>query len=302
MNKQKVSVIIPTLNRAQVLLDVLGDILKQKYPNFEVIVVDQTSKTQKDVLQFIDKNRAKIKYFHLLKKGSSYARNVGAKKAQGEIIIFLDDDIRINNPNFISYHISNFSDPHIAVVGGRVVEDFKMKDPHRKEVGKIKFFGLVDLPYFDATQRLEIDRAPGGNMSFRKEIFLKVGGYKEIYLGTAHLEETDFCLRVKRAGYKIMFDPRPVIKHLLYKTGGGRAKNLYEFRYWQIRNHIVFCLVNFAEIVSVLCAFQEGYWAVLSSLKRRDMKMFKSMFGAIIDGDKYYRSISGKRGVRGDSA
>ena len=88
----KVSVIIPTCNRPELLSRAIKSVLSQIYQDFEIIVVDDGDKRSAEnvVRQFKD-NR--IKYIkHVERKGGAAARNTGIKAAQGEFIAFLDDD------------------------------------------------------------------------------------------------------------------------------------------------------------------------------------------------------------------
>jgi len=88
----KVSVIIPTCNRPDLLPRAIKSVLSQIYQDFEIIVVDDGDKRSAEnvVRQFNDE---RIKYIkHVERKGGAAARNTGIKAAQGEFIAFLDDD------------------------------------------------------------------------------------------------------------------------------------------------------------------------------------------------------------------
>lgn len=288
---KKVSVIIPTLDRSEVLIDTLNSLLRQDYPDFDIIVVDQTENQKKAVIDFIKKN-PKIKYYYCAKKSSPHARNIGVQKANGEIMLFLDDDIEIRDKHFIWHHLENYYDNRIGLVGGRVIYDFNTTPPNHRQVGKLKFFGLLEITNFDAIRKMEIDHAPGGNLSCYKSLFIKVNGFEEIYKGNAHMEETDFCLKIKTTGYKLIFEPKAVLRHLQHKLGGNRVDDFYMFRYWLVHNFIVFYLKNFSKILFPLAFIKEFLWSLTSSLKRMDMKMFRIMTKAIFDGIKYYRTVS----------
>lgn len=287
-----VSVIFPTVDRDEILIDSLSDVLKQDYPAFEIIVVDQTKSPNPKVLEFIQKYQQKIKYIHIMQKGSPNARNVAAKSAKGEILLFFDDDIKIKQTDFIAKHVRNFCDEKIGLVGGRVVEASGLQPGNKNEVGKLKFWGLKKITHFDSEKRQEIDHALGGNLSVRKKIYLEVGGFKTIYGGNAHLEETDFSLRVKRAGHRLIFEPEAMLVHLHHARGGNRAADIYSLRYWIIHNYIIFERENFGFFPTVILATRQFFWAVLSGLKRRKTKMFKVMVGAIFDGYRDYRKIT----------
>ena len=291
--KKKVTVIIPTLDRSTILLSTLKDLLKQQYPNFDIIVVDQTNLPAKKVMEFIKKNPPIIKYIHLQKKSSPHARNVGAKKATGEIVLFLDDDVEIKDPNFIQYHVDVYQDEKVGLVGGRVIYN-SQEQPKYQEVGKIKYFGLQEITHFDSVIKTAIDHAAGGNFSCFRELYHEVGGFREIYKGNAHMEETDFCLRVKRTGCQLIFEPKAVVLHLQYPSGGNRIENIYEFRYWLVHNNTLFYLINFPKVLFPLYLLKQIIWASLSSIKRQDIKMFKTMTTAIFNGMRYYKNNRGK--------
>jgi len=88
--KRKVSVIIPTYNRAQMLERALQSVLSQTYDNVEIIVIDDGSTD--NTSEILDKYDSSIKHYSILHKGVSAARNMGIKKAKGPWIAFLDSD------------------------------------------------------------------------------------------------------------------------------------------------------------------------------------------------------------------
>lgn len=88
----KVSVIIPTYNRALFLHDAITSVLKQTYQDFEILVIDDCSKdnTQEIVSSFHDK---RIRYIrHEANKGEAGSRNTGIRNSNAEYVAFLDDD------------------------------------------------------------------------------------------------------------------------------------------------------------------------------------------------------------------
>ena len=88
----KVSVIIPTHNRAELLRAAITSVLNQTYQEFEIIVVDDasTDKTREVVASFHD---GRIKYIrHEVNKGDAGSRNTGIRNSSGDFLAFLDDD------------------------------------------------------------------------------------------------------------------------------------------------------------------------------------------------------------------
>ena len=87
-----VSIIVPTFNRAQLVKEAISSVLNQTYRNFEIIVIDDNSTD--NTAELISKiNDGRIYYFRLKKnQGAPAARNLGLKKASGQLIAFLDSD------------------------------------------------------------------------------------------------------------------------------------------------------------------------------------------------------------------
>lgn len=95
----RVSVIIPTYNRADLLKEALESVVTQSYTDYEVIVVDDGSTDDtKNVVENISKGQSNIRYIYQKKSGRSTARNVGIRETKCELITFLNsDDIYLAN-------------------------------------------------------------------------------------------------------------------------------------------------------------------------------------------------------------
>lgn len=229
---QLVSVIIPTYNRGKPLCDTLESLFKQDYDNYEIIVVDQSIKKFPEKESFLKKYQNRFRYFTLSTPSLPGARNFGIKKAKGKIVLFVDDDI-VARKNLISGHISSYEDSGVAAVAGRVVTFGQKVEPDFQGVGKISFWGMVAGGY-SSKIRQEIGNLIGCNMSFRKAILEKVGGFDENFVGNALREETDVALRIKKFGWKIVFEPKAELTHIFYSTGAcrkseGRLKWYHDF-------------------------------------------------------------------------
>ena len=85
-----VSVVIPTYNGGQYLLDAVNSVLRQTYAPLEIIVVDDGS--QEDILRILSPVSQRITYIRQDNAGPAAARNRGIRAARGEFIAFLDDD------------------------------------------------------------------------------------------------------------------------------------------------------------------------------------------------------------------
>lgn len=92
----KVSVVIPTHNRSQLLMRAIKSVLNQLYQNIEIIIVDDHSNddTEKVVTQMMEEDH-RIRYYKMRlgeSQGGNYARNIGIEHSTGKVIAFLDDD------------------------------------------------------------------------------------------------------------------------------------------------------------------------------------------------------------------
>ncbi|MDF5718639.1 MAG: hormogonium polysaccharide biosynthesis glycosyltransferase HpsN [Rhizonema sp. NSF051] len=256
MNFPLISVIIPTYAREEPLRDSLVDVLKQDYPNFEVLVVDQTPKHQPEIQAFIEELTAagKIKWFHLGWASLPGARNYALRRAAGDIILFIDDDVQLQS-GFLAAHAKNYLEkPEVGAVAGRVFDRMKLGDSG----GKLQIEYLpsqamdpgiawyyIDLVHTVKPQQVLSTR--GCNMSFRREIFTKYGlRFDERFRGSAVREESDFCLRLRQTGYKIWYDPEAFLVHLGEETGGCHDISMRSLQYQLTfyHNHFLMGLKN----------------------------------------------------------
>ncbi|SRR5579883_397387 len=251
-----ISVIIPTYGREEPLRNSLIDVLKQDYPNFEVLLIDQTPQHQPEIEAFLEELAAekKIKWFRLQWASLPGARNYAVRRASGEIILFIDDDVQLH-PGFLAAHAKNFLEkPDVGAVAGRVFDRMKLGDsggklqieylpPQAMDPGIAWYY--IDLVHTVKPQ--QVLSARGCNMSFRREIFTKYGlKFDERFRGSAVREESDFCLRLRQTGYKIWYDPEAYLVHLGEETGGCHDISMRSLQYQLTfyHNHFLMGLKN----------------------------------------------------------
>src|SRR5690348_12211162 len=100
-NQPKISVVIPTYGRDQVLVDTIGDVLKQKFDSFELLIVDQSVKHDKTTTTFLNQLQDdRVRYFLVSPPSLPAARNFAIAHAKSDIVLFIDDDV-ILKENFI---------------------------------------------------------------------------------------------------------------------------------------------------------------------------------------------------------
>jgi len=202
-----VAVIVATFNRPKHLRACLNALIKQTYEGkWCIIVVDDGSTMQysyliSEVIKILERRGIKVHYIKLSKNsGLAAARNEGVRFAKADIVAFLDDD-ELPDPNWICELVKGFSyGPNIAGVGGRVVS---VESP---AYVKWRVRGYDQGHYIHESNFLQ-----GGNAAFRRDIFLKVGGF-DSNLKFAH-EDAELCLRLRNWGYRLLYNPMAVVYH-----------------------------------------------------------------------------------------
>jgi GT2 family glycosyltransferase len=264
MNLPFVSVIVPTYGREQALRDSLEDLLQQDYPNYEILVVDQTPQHEPETETYLQalSQTGRIKLYRLNWASLPGARNYAVRRSSGEIIIFTDDDVKVES-GFLKAHIQTYIDkPEVGAVAGRVFDRMKMDDAAQgKTQGDATYKTIEYLPpqamdpgiawyYIDLVHTIkpqEVLTTRGCNMSFRREIFTKYGlHFDERFQGSAVREESDFCLRIRKTGYKIWYQPEAHLVHLGEETGGchdiSTRSTKYQLSFYH--NHFLMGLKN----------------------------------------------------------
>ncbi|MEH2071585.1 MAG: hormogonium polysaccharide biosynthesis glycosyltransferase HpsN [Nostoc sp.] len=251
-----ITVVIPTYGREEPLRDSIVDVLKQDYPNFEVLVVDQTAKHQLEIQAYLEEmaTAGKIKWLQLDWASLPGARNYAVRRSSGEIILFIDDDVQLT-PGLLTAHVKNYlQNQEVGAVAGRVFDRMKLGDsggdleieylpPEAMDPGIAWYH--IDLVHTIKPQ--QVLTARGCNMSFRREIFTKHGlSFDERFRGSAVREESDFCLRVRETGYKIWYDPEAHLVHLGEETGGCHDISMRSLKYQLTfyHNHFLLGLKN----------------------------------------------------------
>lgn len=255
-----VSVIIPTYAREKVLRDTLDDVMRQDYPNFEILVVDQTPIHDPETQTYLAnlQTQSKIYWFRVNWASLPRARNYGVFQAAGEIIVFIDDDVRLPK-NFLNAHVFHYLEQSdIGAIAGRILAPSTLdNDQERWTIEYLPNEAMdpaIAWYYIDLTHTIQPQQvltARGCNMSFRREIFQQYGlQFDERFQGSAVREESDFCLRIRQTGYKIWYAPEAVLVHLAEPAGGCHdlcTKTLkyqithYHNHFWMAFKNLTFC-------------------------------------------------------------
>lgn len=234
------SVIVPTYHREKVLCETIQYLLNLSYPDYELLVIDQTQDHTSETEQFLqdcrERHPERFSWHFVAKASLPHARNVGAKLARGAYLLYCDDDI-IPPENLIELHQANLKRPGIgAATGGVHVEQRKLPPMPRpciiSPTGRVEDYWQYQVP------KGSTDSLRGGNMSVSRRLAIEVGLFDEGFIGRANGEETDFSLRILRRGHQLAYDPAAAVVHLGHPTGGSRAsRQIDEGRYFFESHH-----------------------------------------------------------------
>jgi glycosyltransferase involved in cell wall biosynthesis len=207
----KVSIVTPYFNDPDQVETCLRSVLRQTYPDFELIVVDDGSSAKLDRNRFDDPRIVWIET--PLNRGPAYARNLAIEKTRGEVVIFLDSDSTVESDGWIDGHVRAHMDGRRKLVGGGIV-------------GRGRgFVANADKYCHWATNipagptRVVCDPADGfdsfrhivtNNMSLPASAFGVLGRLDES-LRTG--EDVDFCARAVRSGYALELVPTLAVAH-----------------------------------------------------------------------------------------
>ena len=243
MKIPKVSIIIPTYQRDEILCNTIQYALNQDFEDYEILIIDQTENHSQETYQFFKTLPPKVKIIHFLPASLPGARNHGISVAKGEIIIMIDDDVILES-NFIQHHLDSYYGDKIDCVAGKIREAKKYRVKACPINFNSDFIKWLSPSSFYSQYKKEAFRVPGGNFSIRKKVIFDVGPFDENFLYTAWGEEYDFSLRLKNKGYRIVYNPKAEIFHLNYNKGGCNRRDRFNYNTIYSHSHNMSYLVE----------------------------------------------------------
>jgi GT2 family glycosyltransferase len=233
-----VSVIVRSFNRLDACLELLAVLLDQDYPNFEILVVEQSTKAtdaQSRQVAQLATGDPRLRVLSRPPLGPSGARNEGCRHARGEVLLFVDDDDIPVSRAWIRQHLENFADPTVlGVSGGDILtrDEDQSICPYASEARALRrniSYSALGRPWCYPRLRERVERVGwlrGGNASVRKSVVDRVGGWDE---DAFDHEEHSFAFRLRavmRPEERLVFDPRPVILRRNDLPGGLERRNV----------------------------------------------------------------------------
>ena len=229
-----ISIVIPTLNGKKDLVNCLNSIRRVEYPKkrMEIIIWDNgsTDGTQGEVGgMFMEMEKEGWKVLNMIQSeenlGVYTSRDELFKRvnAETDYVLSIDDDVFLpgDSLNILIKCLQKHSDA--GIIGPRTVYDIK---PNETAHGA-GFVNLWTGRYrdIDTGSLVECDYVIGCCMLVKKEVISDLKGFDRDYY-TSH-GEVDFCLRAKKKGYKIFYDPGVIVRHNVARGGTKTLERIY---------------------------------------------------------------------------
>ncbi len=266
--KIKLSVIIPCYNEEKDILECLKSLAEQSFQNFEVIIVDDGSKdrTLEIMNEFADKNKKiTIRILKQNHKGPGEARNLGANKAKGEILVFIDADM-----TFDKDYLKNLIEPlnKQEIIG----------TTHELEIVK-----NIDNIWSRCWGKIRVSKEDAKNMkvfrAIRKNKFLEFGGFDPKY---GYADDQTFWFK-----YKI----KPVVAKnaVCYHKNPENLKQIYRQSRWIGASHNI----NLIKITGMIFLFPIliPVLAIRKCYKNKDFLIFPAMLFFMTS--RYFGNLNG---------
>ena len=208
------SVVIASFQRPVHLLRCLAGILRQTIVPDEVIVIWQQDDlaTRDAAIGLSPKFKGRLKLIHCSIAGIVPAENLGLENAEGEVVLFIDDDA-VPPSDWLAKHLRHYNDRTVGAVGGPAINHYQSGEPFAlqivQKVGRLTWYGKFIGNLNDSALKnggvpvVTVDGLAGNNMSIRRaglnEFDNKLRDYWQLF-------ELEACLQVKTAGFRILFD------------------------------------------------------------------------------------------------
>ncbi len=230
--KPLISIIIPNKDHISDLNRCMRSIVKKtKYPNIEFIIVENNS-TEKKTFGYYDLVEGHYPFVHVVKWEGPFnysaINNYGVTFAKGEYLLFLNNDTQMINDDCLEEMLGPCMRDDVGCVGAKLL----FSDNTIQHAGVIlglgaartaghAFYGLPNSEYGYMLRQLapqDYSAVTAACMMVKKSVFEEVGGFSE-ELAVA-FNDVDFCLKLRKAGYLVYYNPYAMMYHYESKTRG----------------------------------------------------------------------------------
>ncbi len=216
-----VSVIVCTYSPTMIdhCLECINSIIDQTYDDLEIVCIVDGNREYYDMLK--DEIPDGIKLFlNERNLGLLESRNRGVRFSKGEIVAFIDDDA-IADKRWVEEFVKIYEGYDALAVGGKLEPLWLTKKP---KWFPEEFYWLIGVTYLGfPTELTEVRNTFGSNLSFRKKVFLELGGFNSAMGGIKGKSmmqggETELCMRLRRRfGRGVIYNPNAVVYHKIFE-------------------------------------------------------------------------------------
>jgi O-antigen biosynthesis protein len=239
-NRPLVSIIIPTRDNRR-LLKVCVESIRERtsYPNYELVILDNGTAASEDD-SYSDARRDGLRVLRCPDPFNySRANNTGARHARGDVLVFLNDDTQVIEPDWLTAMLEQAQRPEVGAVGAKLL----YPDGRIQHAGVVLGIGGVaahafaglpaeDRGYFGLADVVRnCSAVTAACMMVRRQVFEHVGGFEEQL--TIGCNDVDLCLRLRARGYLVVYTPLAVLYHHESATRGSVHPTLDEERVWE---------------------------------------------------------------------
>ncbi len=239
-----VSIIIPFRDQAPVLKTCVRSILnKTAYKHFELLLVDNqsTEPEMKRYLNSISKDPRVRVIAYGMPFNYSAINNYAVKKARGEYVLLLNNDTEVITEEWLSAMVEHIQRPEVGAVGAKLLYPNNTIQHAGVVLGlggvaghAFKYFPADDEGYFNLLKVIRnVSGVTGACLLTKKALYERMGGLDEKNLSVA-FNDVDFCLRIRKAGYWIVWTPYAQLYHYESLTRGNddelHAQNPQKFK------------------------------------------------------------------------
>ena len=241
VTNKNVSVIIPVWNGRQYLPICLDALLVQDCPDFEVIIVDNGSADGS--ADFVAENYSQARLIRNQRNlGFAGGCNVGLRAAHGNVLVLLNQDTVVQ-PGWLKTLVKALEDPQVGVVGCKILEaDGKTLNHCGGSLdlmsAQTQHRGAGELDQGQYDEAVDVEYVTGAALAVRRDVLEQVGLMDERFF-PGYYEDTDFCLRVREAGFRIRYVPDAVIIHYV---SASTHQHWVRRRFYYYRNRLLFAL------------------------------------------------------------
>lgn len=285
-----VSIIILNWNGKEDTIECLNSLKHITYPNYAIILVDNGS-TDGSVKCF-NELYPEIEIVENKKNlGFAEGNNVAVRTAVKEgtdYILLLNNDTVVDS-DFLTELVKVLEkDPTIGIVGPTVYY-YNEKSRIQSAGGKICWYKgetphLTDKKNIKINEIRDVDYIVGCALLVKCELFEKVGYLNKNYF--AYWEETDWCVRAKRAGYRVVHVPMAKVWHkggtTTKKTSGFHEYHMTRNMFWFMKTHST--QKQYFSFMIYFFGFQFWYLSAIYVLYHKNLQIYKSFLKGIVDG------------------